>query len=102
MSFPSISRVVRIFYSYAATVSRDKSLFKKIKTRLTPSKRDGLIDDSYDSEIVTKSTAEQSDIDKADIIILLISPDYFASEHCAKVEMKRALERDKAGEAHLI
>jgi tetratricopeptide (TPR) repeat protein len=99
MSLPAISRAVRIFYSYAATIPRDRNLCKKIKTYLTPSVFDGLIDDSYERESVIKSSAEQSGIDRADIIVLLISPDYFAT---ARWEMERAIEREKAGEARLI
>ena len=89
MPLPAISRAVRIFYSYAATVRKDKSLCGRIKTHLTPFIWSGLIDDAYDS-------------DKADIIVLLISPEYLASERHAQVEMRRAIERTKAGEAHLI
>ncbi|HEU5380927.1 MAG TPA: toll/interleukin-1 receptor domain-containing protein [Ktedonobacteraceae bacterium] len=102
MSVPAVSSAVRIFYSYAANVSRDKILCKKIKALLAPSMWNGLISDSSESEGVIKSSAEQYAIDRADIIVLLISPDYFASERCFKGEMQRAIERDKAGKAHLI
>src|SRR5207247_8975168 len=37
----------------------------------------------------------------AQIILLLISPDFMASDYCYK-EMTQALERQKRGEAHVI
>ncbi len=105
MSFPAISEAIRIFFSYATTASRDKTLFKRLQKNLSISRRNGLIDDSYDSESAMKDTTEQSVeifINKANIIVLLISSDYFDSPRCTEVEMKRALERKKAGEAYLI
>ncbi|GHO98780.1 hypothetical protein KSF_088280 [Reticulibacter mediterranei] len=42
------------------------------------------------------------EIDTADIIILLISPDFMASDYCYGKEMKRAYERHLAGEAYVI
>src|SRR5436305_2171034 len=38
----------------------------------------------------------------ADIILLLISPDFMASEYCYSIEMKRAMERHEAKEACVI
>ena len=36
------------------------------------------------------------------MILLLISSDFLASDYCNEIEMKRALERDRAGEARVI
>lgn len=41
-------------------------------------------------------------LDTAHIILLLISPDFMASEYCYSIEMKRALERHEIGEARVI
>lgn len=43
-----------------------------------------------------------SNLNTADIILLLISPDFMHSEYCVSVEMKRALEREKNGTARVI
>src|SRR5579875_94245 len=106
MFSPAVSRTVRIFYSYATTASRDKFLLKKIREHLSLSRRQGLIDDSYDSEKAIKSIVERPDdipsLNEVDIIVLLVSPAYFDSDRCFHIEMQRALEREKAGEAHLI
>ncbi|MBA2681222.1 MAG: toll/interleukin-1 receptor domain-containing protein [Ktedonobacteraceae bacterium] len=41
-------------------------------------------------------------LDTASIILLLVSPDFFASDYCYTVEMQRALKKHKAGTAHVI
>ena len=38
----------------------------------------------------------------APVILLLISPDFLASDYCYSVEMKHALERHEQGEVHVI
>ena len=38
----------------------------------------------------------------ADMILLLVSPDFIASEYCYSIELKRALERHKAEEVRVI
>ena len=41
-------------------------------------------------------------LEKADIILLLVSSDFIASPYCYGVEMTRAMERHASGEAHVI
>ena len=41
-------------------------------------------------------------LERADIIVLLISADFIASNFCYETEMKRALQRHEAGEARVI
>jgi len=41
-------------------------------------------------------------LERADIILLLISADFIASDYCYSIEMMRALERHDAGEARVI
>ncbi len=106
MTFPVMSIATRIFYSYAKGVSRDKVLLKKLKNQLSLARRQGLIDDRYDSESAMQSREDRSDgthlIDEADIIVLLVSSEYFASEYCVNIEMQRALERHETRGALLI
>ena len=47
----------------------------------------------------TRSTAN---LDAADVILLLISPDFIASDYCYEREMKRAMERHRKSEARVI
>jgi TIR domain len=41
-------------------------------------------------------------INTADVVLLLISPDFIASDYCYEREMRRALERHEKGEARVI
>ena len=41
-------------------------------------------------------------LDKADIILLLVSADFLASDYCYDIEMQRALERHQRSEARII
>lgn len=42
------------------------------------------------------------ELDQADIVLLLISPDFLASDYCYKIEKGRALERHREGTAQLV
>ncbi len=44
----------------------------------------------------------ESQLNTADIILLLVSPDFLSSDYCYSVEMQRALERHQVGEARVI
>jgi hypothetical protein len=96
------TNAVEVFYSYA---HEDECLRKKLDTHLGTLKRQDLIKVWYDRDInAGKERAQEIDshLKTADIILLLISSDFIASDYCYSVEMKRALERHKAGEARVI
>lgn len=67
--------------------------------------RQGFIDVWYDRDINAGAEWER-EIDKqlktAQIVLLLISPDFMDSDYCYSIEMKEALERHKRGEANVI
>lgn len=96
MSSPAISRTVRIFYSYATTAPKDRSLFNRLKTFLKASFSQISVSVS-DSMSAIKGNSERSAeflIKDADIIVLLVSVDYLASEcGSSKEEMQLALKR---------
>ncbi len=83
----------------------DEALLNKLKTHLRPLQRQGLIDVWHDRDI-SAGTEWESEIKKhlneAEIILLLVSPDFIDSEYCYGIEMKRALERHQRGEARVI
>ncbi|MCK9418651.1 MAG: toll/interleukin-1 receptor domain-containing protein [Nitrospirae bacterium] len=76
-----------------------------MEIHLSALKRQGLIDTWHDRRI---GAGEEIDhvisehLEKADIILLLVSPYFIASDYCYDVEMKRAIERQKAGEARVL
>ena len=93
---------VTIFFCYAR---EDELLLEKLKTHLRPLKYQGLIDVWYDRHILAgaewKSEISRH-LNKAQIILLLVSPDFMNSDYCYGIEMKRAMERHEAGEAQVI
>jgi KaiC/GvpD/RAD55 family RecA-like ATPase len=93
---------VKIFFCYA---HEDEALLNKLKAHLRPLQLQGLIDIWYDRDINAGMEWEK-EIDKhlntADLILLLVSPDFINSDYCYSTEMKRAMERHEKGEAHVI
>lgn len=95
-------RAARVFVSYS---HRDERQLNELKTHLSPLERLKLIETWYDRRIVAGEDFGQKineNIDGADIILLLVSADFLASQYCYEIEMKRALERHERGEARVV
>src|SRR6266571_4330806 len=93
---------VKIFCCYA---HEDEALLKKLKTQLRPLQRQGLVDVWYDRDISAGTEWEQEikeQLNTAQIILLLVSPDFMDSDYCYGIEMQRAIERHERGEAIVI
>jgi internalin A len=93
---------VRLFYSYS---HKDEALRNELETHLKLLQRTGLIDTWHDRKIEAGDDWKQQideNLDRADIILLLVSSDFIASDYCYEKEMKRALERGEKGEAEVI
>lgn len=94
---------VKIFCCYA---HKDGTLLKKLKTHLRPLQREGLIDVLWRDGDISAGTEWEREISKhlneAQTILLLISPDFIASEYCYSKEMLHAIERHNRGEALVI
>jgi tetratricopeptide (TPR) repeat protein len=93
---------VHVFISYA---HEDERLRDRLADHLALLKRQGMISDWYDREISAGTEWKgkiSSQLDTSQIILLLISSDFIASEYCYDVEMTRALERHDAGLARVI
>jgi RNA polymerase sigma factor (sigma-70 family) len=68
-------------------------------------KRKGLIEAWHDRRIIAGQPLDEAiggQLDHADIILLLVSSDFLASEYCYGVEVQRAMERHQRGEAVVI
>lgn len=93
---------VKIFFCYA---HKDKKWLTELKKHLTSFQKRGFIETWCDRDI-SAGTEWEPEINKrlnsSDIILLLISADFMASDYCYGREMKRALERHEAGEARVI
>jgi TIR domain len=94
--------MIDIFFSYA---HEDEKLRDDLAKQLRLLERQGLISAWHDRKIVAGSewgNAIDAHLDSAQVILLLISPDFLASDYCFDIEVKRAMERHKAGEAVVI
>lgn len=91
-----------LFFSYS---HKDEALRDRLEVHLSALKREGAISTWHDRRILVGDVFGQN-IDKAlelaDIILLLVSPDFLASEYCQDVEMQRALVRQEEGTARVI
>ena len=93
---------IKIFYSYS---HKDESLCNELVTHLKLMQRQGIIEQWYDRKIVPGEKWESQideNLEKADIILLLISADFNASDYCSEIELSRALEREEKGEVVVI
>ncbi len=94
---PNPQKLIKIFYCYAR---KDKELRDELEKHLAPLKRSGQITTWYDREI-PPGTQWEFEIDvhleTADIVLLLISADFMASDYCYNIEMQKALQRHKEG-----
>ncbi len=93
---------VSIFYSYA---HEDEPLRRQLEKHLTLLRRQGFISEWHDREILPGaewSREIDEHLEMVSIILLLISPDFLASDYCYEIEMQRALKRHQSGETRVI
>lgn len=93
---------VNIFIAYAR---EDDALRARLEKHLATLKRRDYINTWYDGKIEAGSEwKEEIDValNNADIILLLISADFIASDYCYEIEMARAIERHEKGAAIVI
>ena len=97
-----VIRQIEVFYSYS---HKDEALRKDLENHLSILRRQAVIHGWHDRQITAGvEWAGQIDehINSADIILLLISASFLASDYCYDIELKRAMERHEAGEACVI
>ncbi len=93
---------IEVFYSYAG---EDELLRAELEKHLSLLQRQGLIA-AWHNRLVPAGTDWTETIDthleRASVILLLVSADFLASNYCYGIEMQRALERHEAKLAHVI
>ena len=99
---PGPGRPIEVFFSYA---HRDEALRNKLEDHLRLLQRQGIITGWHDRRI-TGGTEWAGAIDDhlrtAQIILLLISSAFLASDYSYDVELRHAMARHEAGEARVI
>lgn len=91
-----------LFFSYSHI---DEALRDRLEVHLAGLEREGAISTWHDRRITAGDALGQridEHLESADIVLLLVSPDFLASDYCHDVEMQRALARDKEGTARVI
>src|SRR5229473_6747714 len=93
---------LEIFYSYDV---KDEELRGELEKHLVIMQRQKLIRGWNQRQInAGVETAKESmkHLNAAHIILLLVSPDYLASDYCYDTEVRRAMQRHATGEAKVI
>lgn len=95
MALSSFSEKIKIFFS-VASVPQDRGLFDELQKHLSLQRQLGLIEIWYDSAISAGQNFADSIkayINQADLVVLLISADFLASDQCFGMEMRYAQEQ---------
>ena len=90
-----------LFYSYA---DEDEELRKELEKHLSWLQQQGMITEWHHHKIMpgaNRSQVRDEHFSSAQIILLLISPDFLASD-ASRSEMQQALQRHEDGLAHVI
>lgn len=93
---------IDIFIAYAQA---DKALMERLRKQLSAAERIGLLDAWHDGEIEIGSDREEATsraMENAEIILLLLSADFFASEYLYDKEMAQAMTLSETQQAKVI
>ena len=94
--------MAHVFFSYSHA---DEALRNELEKHLTGLRREGVITTWHDRRIGPGEELHgqiDDQLDRADIILLLVSADFIASDYCYDVEMMRAMARHERSEARVI
>jgi hypothetical protein len=95
-------RPLKLFLGYAHENSKLRDVFME---NLALLEGDGLIELWFDGRILPSAEWDKRircELEEADIIVFLVSTPFLASKYIRGVEMERALERRKTGEAEIV
>lgn len=91
-----------LFFSYS---HKDEVLRDQLEVHLTMLKRQGIISAWHDRRIVAGEDIDDAIsgyLEEADVVLLLVSSDFLASDYCYEREMNRAMERQREGSTEVI
>ena len=97
-----LSNLLEVFYCYS---HKDESLRDELEKHLTILRHQRIVSNWHDRRIGPGNEWKgriDEHLNRAQVVLLLISSDFLASPYCYDVEMKRALERHDAGLARVI
>jgi hypothetical protein len=94
--------MINVFFSYS---HKDELLRDELEKHLSILKRQGVINTWHDRRIDAGAQFHEeisNNLKNANIILLLVSPDFLASDYCYDIELKKALEMNDAGDAVVV
>ena len=94
--------MIELFFSYS---HRDEEYRNELEVHLAMLKRQGLLEVWHDRRITAGKDVDHAiseHLDTAEVVLLLVSPYFLASDYCYDVEMERALQRHQSGDARVI
>jgi TIR domain len=94
--------VIKIFYSYSR---KDLEMRNTLESHLSALKKAKKIQTWHDLELEAGTEWErniQQQLNTADIILLLVSSSFMASDYCYSTELQVAIDRHNAGTARVI
>ncbi len=94
--------MAKVFFSYS---HRDEKMRDELEVHLSMLKREGVIESWHDRRIDAGSELDNSidvNLEDSDIVLLLVSPYFLASDYCYDKEMAKAMEMHNAGQAKVI
>jgi TIR domain len=98
----AMKRPATAFISYS---HRDEVALQSLITHLAMLRREGSIAEWFDQKILAGGEIDQEvsrQLDKCDLFLPLLTPDFLASNYCYETEMQRAIERHESGEMHIV
>jgi hypothetical protein len=96
LSYSHADAAIRVFFSYSHADAKQR---QKLAKHLSPLERIGLIRTWYDHEILPGAELSQviaDKLDKAEIVLFLVSPDFVSSNYCMTIELPQAIKRHQA------
>lgn len=93
---------MKVFLSYS---HRDMDALERLNVHLAVLRKERHIDFWYDHEILAGSDIDweiSEKLESSDLILLLVGPDFLASDYCTNTEMSRALERHGSRDARVV
>jgi internalin A len=97
-----VREAVQVVFSYS---HKDEELRDQLETHLKLMQRQSIISTWHDRKIAGGEEwkgAIDDNFRHADVILLLTSTDFIASDYCYDIEMKSSLERHDKGEAKVV
>jgi hypothetical protein len=91
-----------LFFSYS---HKDENLRNELEVHFAMLKREGVIESWHDRKILAGDDVDTSidaKLEQANVILLLVSPDFLASRYCYEREMARAMERHVEGSVRVM